>query len=74
MNQSAEVPRVIRGLIGETGVTRGAVAQAMRVNRETLRRRLNGSSPFTVAELEAVAMLLGTTPQAIFARADKVAV
>lgn len=49
--------------ISEAGETSTSVADATGIPRSTLRRRLLGSSPFTVAELGLIAGHLGTTPE-----------
>lgn len=72
-NEARAVAKAVRGLIAEGSVKRTALASAMGVSDETLRRRLAEESPFTVPEVYVVAHVLGTTPQAIFDRADQVA-
>jgi hypothetical protein len=49
--------------IGEAGETSTSIADATGIPRSTLRRRLLGSSPFTVAEIASIAHHLGTTPE-----------
>jgi len=61
--------RVIRGLIAETGTSRNAIAAALDVSTETLRRRLKAPGSFTVGELNVVATTLGTTVEDIIRRA-----
>lgn len=61
--------RVIRGLIAETGITKSEIAAVLNVSTETLRRRLHSPGTWTLAQVDAVAPLLGTTAEAIIRRA-----
>lgn len=65
--------RVIRGLIAETGTSRAAIAAALDVSTETLRRRLKTPGDFKLGELDIVATTLGTTVEDIIRRARRAA-
>lgn len=55
---------------GRVGIA--SVATRIGMRRATLSQRLNGHSPFTLAELDAVASVLGTTASELIARAETV--
>lgn len=61
--------RVIRGLIAETGVTKGELAAALGISTETLRRRLQAPGSWTVGSLDTIAPILRTTTETIVRRA-----
>lgn len=65
--------RVIKGLIAEAGATRAAVAHALGISTETLRRRLSRPGTFTLGEVETIAQALGTTAEEILRRARQAA-
>lgn len=55
---SAAVADSVNTAITTTGITHKALAEATGIPRTTLTRRLAGQSPFTVAELDAIALAL----------------
>lgn len=71
--QSLDETRVIRGLIAEAGTTRAAVAEALHVSPETLRRWLLTPGSFTLGRIEIIAPVLGTTTEEIIRRARSAA-
>lgn len=61
----ARIARSVGAAIEQAGRTSTSVADAIGIPRSTLRRRLIGATPFTVAEIEAVALHLHMTPEAL---------
>jgi transcriptional regulator with XRE-family HTH domain len=55
---SLEISRRVEAAIKESNLSPTRVAGLSGMARETLRRRLKGAHPFTVDELEAIAMAL----------------
>lgn len=52
----------VRAEMARQDVTAQSIAPAAHISPATLSRRLSGTSPFSVAELEAVAGALGVEP------------
>jgi len=55
------VAEVIRDSMERTGESVKHLAETASIPRTTLLRRLDGTTPFTIPELERVAVVLGTT-------------
>lgn len=68
------VASVVTDRIDAAGKSHLRISEETGIPRTTLARRLSGASPFTVAELSALAAALGTTPSALVADAEKHAV
>ena len=60
-----QIARSVGAAIEQAGRTSTSVADAIGIPRSTLRRRLIGATPFTVAEIEMVAIHLDMTPAAL---------
>lgn len=65
---AALVARVVRGAMTERGIADERLAHTTGIPLPTLRHRLAGRSPFTIAELETVAAVLGTSASALLQR------
>ncbi|WP_243061199.1 helix-turn-helix transcriptional regulator [Nocardioides sp. SR21] len=61
----------VQAAIEAAGQTQLGVAEESGIPRTTLIRRLRGLSAFTVAELEAIAAVLGTTVSNLLAAAEQ---
>ncbi|CRT88975.1 phage repressor [Streptococcus equi subsp. equi] len=48
----------LKGLIVEHGLTQGEVAKNIGIDKTTLSRKINNSTPFTVEEAKKIAKLL----------------
>jgi len=79
MNYSTGTSRTLR-LAEEVRVeaarkrlTMASLAQGSDMTYQTLRRRLAGTHPFTVDELERVAAVLGVTVTELYARTEQAA-
>jgi hypothetical protein len=58
-----QVRRNVDVAIGQADETSTSIADGTGIPRSTMRRRLIGSSPFTVAEVGLIAIYLKTTPE-----------
>lgn len=67
-----QVAEVIAGSLAEAGITQRQASEQTAIARTTLARKMN-TGDFTVAELVAIAQLLGTTVTDLVARAEDVA-
>jgi transcriptional regulator with XRE-family HTH domain len=67
---SREISATVATALKAAGITQRAAAARTGIPVSTLRRRLNGSSPFLVCELYELTELLGTSCSVIVARAD----
>lgn len=63
------VAEVVRGTMEQAGESAKHLAEVTLIPRTTLVRRLAGTSPFTIPELERIASVLGTTVTQILADA-----
>ena len=61
--QRYEILTQLKGCIRGKGMTYREVAQEMNIGINTLSDKLNGFYPFTVAEMEQLADLLGIAPE-----------
>lgn len=63
MDNSAtrRVAATVRQAMETRGVSQLGLSEATLIPRATLIRRLQGQSPFTITELDAIAGVLGTT-------------
>ena len=68
---SQGIARVVTEMLAEAGVSQLRTSESTGIPRATLIRRLSGVTSFQVAELEAIASLLGTSVSAIVARAEQ---
>ncbi len=58
---TTRVAEAVREAVAARGISQIALSEATGIPRVTLIRRLNGHSPFTIAELAAIAEHLGVT-------------
>lgn len=65
------VAEVVRGTMEQAGESAKHLAEVTLIPRTTLVRRLAGTSPFTIPELERIASALGTTVTQILADAGE---
>lgn len=70
---TAALGRIIDYTLRDKRISRSEVASKLGIGRETLRRRIEGAEGFTMAELEGVAALLGSTPAALVMQAEDLA-
>lgn len=64
---TARVAEAVRSRMTEQNVSQVSLSEATGIPRATLIRRLQGHSPFTVAELVAIANHLGVTASDLLA-------
>lgn len=67
---SREISATVATALKAAGITRRTAAARTGIPVSTLSRRLNGSSPLLVTELNELAGLLGTSVSIIVARAE----
>lgn len=67
------VAEVVREAMERVGESAKHLAEVTLIPRTTLVRRLAGTSPFTIPELERIASVLGTTVTQILAEASAAA-
>ncbi len=60
----------VRASIARKGVNQSAIAEQAGMSNASLSRKLRGQYPFDVAELIAIAPLIGTTASALMAAAE----
>jgi transcriptional regulator with XRE-family HTH domain len=58
---AAQVAKAVTAAIEAAGQTQLGISEATSIPRTTLIRRLSGATPFTVAELDAIADALGVS-------------
>jgi transcriptional regulator with XRE-family HTH domain len=63
----------VRAEMGRQRKTQAELARALRMHPATVARRLDGSTPFDVAELVDLGAWLGVPAAALLARAEQVA-
>lgn len=68
---SREIAAVVAQRMDAAGISRRDLAAQAGIPLTTLLRRLNGSSPFVVTELLAVASVLGTSVKTLVAQAEE---
>ena len=56
----------LKGRMTEMGYTRPEFAKAMGLNYQSLNRRLNGTTDFTLTELVTISKLLNITDPALY--------
>lgn len=59
MNRTAQVAAKVVAARVAADLSEVALAEATNIPRSTLKRRLDGASPFTVEELDSIATVLG---------------
>jgi len=60
VTSSLAAATVVRHAVATADRTEASVARSARIARKTWQRRIQGNSPFTVAELSRIASVLGT--------------
>lgn len=63
---NADVARRVRGLTAETKTKQSEIAAALHLSRMATWRRMAGDTPFTAAELIAVAAVVGVPVAAFY--------
>lgn len=63
---NADVARRVRGLTAETKTKQSAIADALHLSRMATWRRMSGETPFTAADLIAIAPVLGVPVVAFY--------
>jgi transcriptional regulator with XRE-family HTH domain len=67
---SQRAARRLRGALAENRISQTAFARAMHLPQQTLSRKVNGQTPFTIDELEHVAEILGLQLDAVLGLGD----
>ena len=68
---TARTAMAVEAAIDAAGQSQLGVSDATGIPRTTLIRRLRGLSPFTIAELEAIAEVLGVTVSDLLSNAEQ---
>ncbi|MEI3845244.1 MULTISPECIES: hypothetical protein [unclassified Microbacterium] len=66
---NADVARRVRGLAAETKTKQAAIAAALHLSRMATWRRMSGETPFTAADLIAIAPVIGVPVAAFYSDA-----
>lgn len=66
---NADVARRVRGLAAENKIKQSAMAEALHLSRMATWRRMTGETPFTAADLIAVAVVIGVPVAAFYSDA-----
>ncbi|MDR3068644.1 MAG: helix-turn-helix domain-containing protein [Cellulomonas sp.] len=65
------VSETIAEMLAEAGISHRRAAEAAGIPQATMHRRMNGHSPLTIAELDALAQVAGTTAADVVSRAEQ---
>ncbi|TXK17188.1 helix-turn-helix domain-containing protein [Homoserinibacter sp. GY 40078] len=66
---SQAIAQLVIALLGETGLTRRALATSSGITYSTLLRKLDGQGEFSVQELYLIAKVFGIPPSELLPRA-----
>jgi len=66
INTNADVARRVRGIAAERKIKRTQIAEALRISRMALWRRMEGETPFTPEEMIKLALVVGVSVECFF--------